>query len=152
MPLKTHPARRESPNLASTFSGEDGLHLMSFWPNTRPGAGSFWQEAVSAMDLGRSSLGERRRAAFEPKKSLCSRGFVKDLLWLSFSLLQSWAWTSARPLPGARCAALSAFARCARWRTAREAKSICREGRIWEGSLGLGATWALIMALECLVS
>ncbi|CAE7211461.1 EMB2654 [Symbiodinium microadriaticum] len=46
-------------------------------------AGSFWQEAVSAMDLGRSSLGER-------------------------------------PLPGARCAALSAFARCARWRTARE--------------------------------
>eukprot|EP00439_Symbiodinium_sp_Y106_P069195 s4705_g11.t2 len=45
-------------------------------------AGSFWQEAISAMDLGRSQ-GER-------------------------------------PLPGARCAALSAFARCARWRTARE--------------------------------
>ncbi|CAE7839554.1 unnamed protein product [Symbiodinium sp. CCMP2592] len=45
-------------------------------------AGSFWQEAIRAMDLGRSQ--------------------------------------GARPLPGARCAALSAFARCARWRTARE--------------------------------
>ena len=65
-----------------TDAGTEDVAPSSFWLKARPGAGSFWQEAISAMDLGRSQ-GERRPGptAFKLKalvRAGCSHGQVKS--------------------------------------------------------------------------